>query len=62
MHYGFDNKGKSSYNWDKLDETIVRLACQKTMTLNNILSAEQISQLQIAVENKNSTYETQETT
>ena len=57
MHYGLDNKGKSSYNWGKLDETLVILACKKTMKLNKILSAEEISQLLIAMEEKNSTYE-----
>ena len=57
MHYGLDEKGGSSYNWERLDEAIVRSACQKTLRLTKILSAEEISQLEGKIIKKNSIYE-----
>ena len=57
MHYGLDEKGNSSYNWDKLDENLVHLAIEKTMQLGFILSAEEMNQLKLAEVTKKDIYQ-----
>jgi hypothetical protein len=50
MHYGLDDKGNSSYNWEKLDLFLVKTACDKIMRLQNTLSTLEISQIKAAKE------------
>jgi hypothetical protein len=56
MHYGLDNRGNSSYNWEKLDKFLVMTACDKIMRLQHTLSYMEISQLKTAKESENEIY------
>jgi hypothetical protein len=57
MHYGLDEKGQTCYNWDKLDDTLVKIAITKTMELTSIISKSELLQLKEAEMSKNHIYD-----
>jgi hypothetical protein len=57
MHYGIDDKGLTSYNWERLDIFLVETACKKTIKLTGILTDVEKYQLENAMIEKNEIYE-----
>ena len=52
MHYGLDKNGQTCYNWDKLDETLVKIVISKTMELTSIISEKELLQIKESVMSK----------